>query len=202
MINDLGSDVSRETLAKLRRFAELLVEENGRQNLVSRSSEGELWTRHILDSAQLLRFAPADADWLDIGSGPGLPGLVLAILGVRTICLVEPRRLRTDFLNRVAEELELSNVEIVTGKVERLEGRRFDVITARAVASTDRLFELGHHLLAPGGHWVLPKGRGAAKELEEARRRWQGEFRLEASMTDPEARILVASGVQRKAGRG
>ncbi len=98
-------------------------------------------------------------------------------------------------------ELGVENARVVTGKVEQVDGR-FDVITARAVASLDRLFALSARLCAPEGRWVLPKGRSAAKELEEARSTWQGSFRLEPSRTDPDARILVASAVKRKAGRG
>lgn len=196
-----GVDVSRGTEEKLERFVALLVEENERQNLVSRSSVEQVWDRHIIDSAQLLDHASTQADWLDIGTGPGLPGMVLAILGVRRIALVEPRRLRTDFLERAVRELELVNVQVITGKVEQVEGQ-FDVITARAVASLDRLFAISSRLAAPRGRWVLPKGRSAAKELEEARATWQGSFRLEPSRTDPDARILVASAVKRKAGRG
>lgn len=200
-VDALSGTVSRETQQKLEAYADLLVSENERQNLISRSSADDLWTRHLLDSAQLLRFAPKECEWLDIGSGPGLPGLVLAILGVRAITLVEPRRLRTDFLQRCVGELGLTNVTIVTGKAERLTGR-YDVITARAVASLGQLFAMSEQLMRSPGHWVLPKGRSAAKELEEAQTTWQGEFRLEVSQTDPEARILVAKGVRRKAGRG
>lgn len=193
--------VPRETSEKLEAYVALLLEGNARQNLISRSSVEQIWSRHIADSAQLLRYAAKDADWLDIGSGPGLPGLVLAILGVRSITLVEPRRLRTDFLARCAEGLALTNVAIVTGKAEQLT-RRYDVLTARAVASLDRLFAIGSPLVGQAGHWVLPKGRSAAKELEEATATWQGDFRLEPSETDPEAWILVARAVRRRTGRG
>jgi 16S rRNA (guanine527-N7)-methyltransferase len=193
--------VPRETEQKLQDYVALLLEENERQNLISRGSVPEVWTRHIEDSTQLLDHAPADASWLDIGSGPGLPGLVLAISGVRNITLVEPRRLRTDFLERCRSVLGLDNVTIVTGRAEQLKGS-FDAITARAVAPLASLFALGEPLIAPGGRWVLPKGRSAAKELEEAQRTWQGAFRLEPSRTDPEARILVAERVRRRAGRG
>jgi 16S rRNA (guanine527-N7)-methyltransferase len=195
-----ATDVPRETSLKLEKFAQLLLAENSRQNLISKSSEAELKTRHIEDSAQLLELAPTDARWLDIGTGPGLPGLVLAILGVRYITLLEPRRLRTDFLSRCVDELGLDNVEVITGKAGRLSGT-YDVITARAVASVERLFAMATPLIAPTGRWVLPKGRSAAKELEEARRTWQGDFQLLPSATDPEARILVADRVRRK-GRG
>jgi 16S rRNA (guanine527-N7)-methyltransferase len=193
--------VSRETHSALERYVELLLAENERQNLISRSSAEAIWSRHIEDSLQLLDHAPADARWLDIGSGPGLPGIVLAIAGVRAITLVEPRRLRTEFLERCVSELALTGVTVVTGKAERLTGQ-YDVVTARAVAPLNRLFEIGAPLLAPTGRWVLPKGQSAEKELVEARATWQGTFRLEPSRTDPDARILVAHGVRRRTGRG
>lgn len=196
-----SGSVSRETGERLSRFVELLLDENSRQNLISKASEGDVIRRHIDDSLQLLDHAPSDENWLDIGSGPGLPGIVLAIAGVREITLVEPRRLRTDFLSRCVTELELSGVTVVTGKAEQLTGR-FDVITARAVASLDRLFAMGERLIRSEGRWVLPKGRSAEKELEEARSTWQGAFKLEPSRTDPDARILVAHGVRRRTGRG
>ncbi|GAA4031434.1 16S rRNA (guanine(527)-N(7))-methyltransferase RsmG [Sphingomonas rosea] len=196
-----GGPVSRETAAKIERYVSLLLDENSRQNLISRGSVEDVWQRHIIDSAQLLRHAPTDASWLDIGSGPGLPGMVLAMRDVREVTMVEPRRLRTAFLERCRDELDLKNVTIVTGKTDQLSGR-YDVITARAVASIDRLFAISLPLSHPESRWVLPKGRSAAKELEEARRTWQGNFRLEPSVTDPESRILVAEAVRRKAGRG
>jgi 16S rRNA (guanine527-N7)-methyltransferase len=193
--------VSRETKQKLDDFVALLLAENEHQNLISRGSVADAWTRHIEDSLQLLDHAAANAHWLDIGSGPGLPGIVLAITGVKRITLVEPRRLRTNFLERCRTELALDNVTIVTGKAEQLDGK-FDVITARAVASLDRLFAIGEPLMSSKGQWVLPKGRSAEKELAEARATWQGDFRLVPSRTDPDAQILVAQGVRRRTGRG
>jgi 16S rRNA (guanine527-N7)-methyltransferase len=192
--------VSRETSQKVDAFMELLLAENSRQNLISRRSESEVRTRHIDDSLQLLDHASADASWLDIGSGPGLPGLVLAVAGVRHITLVEPRRLRTEFLERCCETLGLGNVTVITGKVENIDGQ-FDVVTARAVATLDKLFAMANPLVAPTGRWVLPKGRSADKELAEARTTWQGDFELKPSRTDPEARILVAQRVRRRMGR-
>lgn len=192
--------VSRETEGRLRHFVELLTEENDRQNLISRHTIPDVWNRHIADSLQLLDLGQADARWLDIGSGAGLPGIVLAIAGVRHITLVEPRRLRTDFLERCAQSLGLANVTIVTGKAEHL-SPQFDVITARAVASLDKLFAMGAPLLSREGQWVLPKGRSAQKELAEASATWQGDYRLVPSQTDPDAQILVATRVQRRTGR-
>jgi 16S rRNA (guanine527-N7)-methyltransferase len=192
---DLGRDVSRETREKLVAFADLLLTENKTQNLIARSTEQDLWTRHFADAAQLMSFAPGGARWVDIGSGAGLPGIVIAILDAGPVTLIEPRRLRAEFLARAVEELHLPNVEIIQAKAEAVRHAPFDVITARAVASATRLFGMAAHLSHRETIWVLPKGRSAQSELDEARRTWQGSFRLEPSRTDAEAQILVASGV-------
>jgi len=195
-----GCDVSRETFEKLARFADLLTAENVRQNLVSPASIEELWTRHIADGAQLLGLTTTGGSWLDIGSGAGLPGLVIAILGGRPMTLNEPRKLRADFLRRTIAELRLSHVTVANCKVERLEGT-FDMITARAVARLNRLFGMACHLAHSETKWVLPKGEGAQSELAEARRTWQGSFSLVPSRTHAASAIVIAEHVHRRGKR-
>ena len=189
-----GRDVPRETVEKLERFAALIVEENERQNLVSRSTIDNLWDRHIIDSAQLVRFG--HGAWLDIGSGAGLPGLVIACLVDGPVTLVEPRRLRAEFLQRVANELDLV-VAVHLSKVEALRGQ-FDSITARAVASADKLLHLSAHLAHSGTKWILPKGKSAQSELADAEVNWHCEARVEPSITDAESAILLLSEVRAK----
>lgn len=191
-------DVSRETLGRLDKFANFLGQENKQQNLVAEASLNEVWARHIVDSAQLLRLGNGPERWLDLGSGAGFPGLILAALGA-SVTLVEERRLRADFLARAADVLEVSGrVEIVRGRVESYQAPPFDTISARAFAPLDRLFGVAAHLAAPQTRWVLPKGRNAKSELEAAQASWQGEFRLEPSVTDADAMIVVAERVRRK----
>lgn len=196
----LRADVSRETFERLERFAALLIEENRRQNLIAPNSVGELWTRHILDGAQLLGIAHGEGSWCDVGSGPGLPGMVIAILGGRPMTLNEPRKLRADFLRRAVDDLGLGDVCVAECKVERLVGK-FDFITARAVARLDRLFGMAWHLAHSATKWVLPKGETAQSELDEAREAWQGNFHLVPSLTHPASQILVADHVQRRGKR-
>ncbi len=196
----LGRDVPRETSRKLERYVALLLEENQRQNLIASGSIASLWSRHILDGAQLLALGGEKGNWLDIGSGPGLPGLVIAILGGRPITLNEPRRLRADFLRRVIDDLELEEVEVAECKVERLSGS-FDKITARAVARLDRLFAMACHLAHSETKWVLPKGERAESELDEARRTWQGSFHLVPSRTHPASAVVIAEHVKRRGKR-
>lgn len=169
------------------------------QNLIARSTLDQIWERHILDSAQLVRLQPtARSSWLDIGSGAGLPGLVIAILVDGPVTLVEPRRLRADFLQGAVDILGLAaRVRVERAKVERISGA-FDVITARAVASLSRLLAISVHLSTKKTIWALPKGRSALTELAEAKRAWQGMFHVERSVTDEDSYIVVASGVGKK----
>ena len=191
--------VSRETLHRLQMFVELLREENGRQNLVSAASLDEVWVRHILDSAQLLRFAPDAGTWLDLGSGPGFPGLVIAAVGAAHVALVESRKLRVDFLHRAASVLGVEDrTTIICSRLETVAARPYDVISARAFAPLDKLFAVAERFAAPETRWVLPKGKNAKVELEAAESLWQGEFRLEPSVTDAEARIIIAERVRRR----
>ena len=189
--------VSRETFERLTHYAERLRQENQRQNLVSSSTLDQLWERHILDSAQLVRFEPyARASWLDIGSGAGLPGVVIACLVGGPVTLVEPRKLRAQFLRDVVDELGLQAF-VKSAKAERISGR-FDVITGRAVARLAEFLRISHHLSTKNTIWALPKGRNAQSELAEAKRTWQGVFHVEWSVTDPDSHILVATGVRAK----
>jgi 16S rRNA (guanine527-N7)-methyltransferase len=189
--------VSRETFERLERYVALLREENARQNLVSAAALDDVWERHIFDSAQLVRYEPrAGASWIDIGSGAGFPGIVIACLVEGPVTLVEPRRLRADFLHKLCESLDL-RASVVGAKAERVEGA-FDVITARAVAPLTQLLKISAHLSTRNSVWALPKGRRAEAELAEARRSWQGEFHLEPSVTDADSFIIVGTGVRAK----
>lgn len=191
--------VSRETLARLEVFAGFLVDENRRQNLVSRGTLEQIWARHVVDSAQLLRFAPsATATWLDLGSGAGFPGLIVALLHDGPVTLIEERRKRVEFLTQAAELLGVERqVTIVSTRVESAESRPYDVISARAFAPLDRLLNLSHSFSTAKTRFILPKGRNARSELEAVQASWQGEFRLEPSLTDDAAEIIIAERVSR-----
>jgi 16S rRNA (guanine527-N7)-methyltransferase len=190
-----GRPVSRETFEKIETYGELLKEENKRQNLVSPLTLESLWDRHIFDSAQLVRFEPhAGASWVDIGSGAGLPGIVVAALVEGPVTLIEPRRLRAEFLHKLCESLSL-RASVFAGKAERAEGK-FDVITARAVAKLTVLLKISAHLSTRKTVWALPKGRSALEELAEAKQSWQGAFHVEQSVTDVESYIVVGTGVR------
>lgn len=193
-----GRHVSRETFAKLVVYEAMLEQESRRQNLISASTARTLWERHILDAAQLVRFEPKPgASWVDIGSGSGIPGIVIAIVVDGPVTLMEPRRLRAEFLHRVCDSLELS-ATVVSQKAERV-GGHYDVITGRAVARLDRFLKLSAHLSTGNSVWVLPKGRGGAAELALAEQSWHGVFHVEQSLTDKDSYIVVGSQIRARA---
>ena len=195
-------DVSRETLSALHTLRELVAAENEQQNLIARSTLDQFFARHIVDSVQLLDHCGAPRNWIDLGSGPGFPGLVIALLRpAMPVVLVESRRRRVEFLLHVADRLGLSDVRVEGSRLEVVTSAPFDAISARAFAPLDRLLPLAHRFSKPDTIWVLPKGRGAANELEAVRTSWQGDFRIVPSVTDPEAAIIVADHVQPKGRR-
>lgn len=195
--------VPRETQDRLDRLIAFLRDEMPHQNLIAASTVDHIWARHIADSAQLLGLAPPEAStWIDLGSGAGFPGMVVAAMRPDVqVTLVESRRKRIDYLQRLAKALMIDDRITIAGKrLEQLESAAYDVISARAFAPLDRLLPLAHRFSHSGTTWLLPKGRSASSELEAVGASWQGVFRIEPSMTDSEAAIIVATKVQPRAG--
>ena len=198
------SDVSRETppapevargvfppgsMRAAERFAELLATEGVVRGLIGPREAPRLWERHLLNCAVLEQVIAANSTVCDIGSGAGLPGLVLAIARPDlTITLVEPLLRRTTFLDEVVEELGLSGVEVVRGRAEQLHGeRRFDVVTSRAVAPLSRLLEWSMPLVSPHGAMVAMKGSSIEDEIADA-----GALLAGYGCAHPEVRVLGA----------
>ncbi|AWW73204.1 16S rRNA (guanine(527)-N(7))-methyltransferase RsmG [Erythrobacter sp. KY5] len=191
---------SEQAVQQLRQYAELLVAENQRQNLVSKPSESQLWERHIADSAQLLEHVPretyaqgAPGPWLDLGTGPGLPGMVIAILcpGIEVV-LVESRARRVEFLNACVTNLGLKNCKIEGQRLERVSPFRSWVISARAFAPLEKLIALSAPFSTKQTRYLLPKGRSAEHELSQAKPAIRKMFHVKHSLTDDEAGIIVS----------
>jgi len=192
--------VDGSAVLKLERLAELLGDENQRQNLVAQTSLASIWQRHFADSAQLLTFVPrgTSLSWLDLGTGAGFPGLVVAILRPDLrITLVGSRRRRVEWLDRIAAELALDKIEVRGVRVEDLSSTKVDVISARAFAPLTRLLELSARFSTADTLWLLPKGRSAAQEVRELRG-WNHTFHVEQSLTQPDAGIVVGHLLGRK----
>lgn len=188
-----------QAMADMQAYFGLLTEWSGRMNLVGPSALQGFWLRHAFDSAQLLTVEPTAARWTDIGSGAGLPGLVLAILGRgrpgMAVRLVESLGKRCAFLRAAAAELRLP-VEVVQGRAEAQKPDGAEVVAARAVAPLPRLLDQTAGLLRSATGLFL-KGRGAEAEVEEALQSWRFDYALIPSQSDPEGRILRVWSVRR-----
>jgi 16S rRNA (guanine527-N7)-methyltransferase len=192
--------VDAAALERLNLLVAMLQEENGRQNLVSAASLAQVWQRHIVDSAQLLSHVPRGtaATWLDLGTGAGFPGLVIAALRPElAVTMVESRAKRIDWLNRAALAMELPFSRIAGVRLEQLEAQPVDVISARAFAPLPALLINALRFSTSSTLWLLPKGRSAAQEVSELSG-WQHRFHVEPSLTDPEAGIVVGTLAGRK----
>ncbi|ANY19008.1 Ribosomal RNA small subunit methyltransferase G [Tsuneonella dongtanensis] len=183
-----------DALDRLEDFAETLREENGRQNLVSAASLSTIWQRHIADSAQLLDHLPAghNGPWMDLGTGAGFPGLVIAAMrpGLE-VELVESRRLRIDWLERCKEALHLANCTVIGSRLELVPDHKVNVLSARAFAPLPKLVALARRFSTGDTVWLLPKGRSAEQEVAELPKRLRPMFHVEHSVSDPEAGIVV-----------
>lgn len=184
-------------LTMLERYTALLLAESDRQSLIAKSTFDKVWSRHIADSAQLVCLGRTSGQWLDVGSGGGLPGLVVAILRQDRMVLVEPRRKRAEFLTRVAAELGLANITVLQASAQAANGQPA-VISARAVTSLADVLTWTTHLVSRETEYLLPRGANAASDLESAMKAWQGQFHVEQSLTDPNAGIVVATNVRRR----
>lgn len=185
-------DVSRETLARLKTYGGLLADWNARHNLVSRSSLEDMWRRHFLDSAQLVRLVRPNARTLvDLGSGAGFPGLVLAELlrGRIQVTLVEATAKKCRFLETVARRLDLP-VVVRNERVEDSPRAPFDVVTARACAPLPLLLRYAQHFAGATTTCLFLKGQNVEAELTEARKSWRMKLRQHQSLSDASGVIL------------
>ena len=184
---------------RLERLAALLAEENERQNLVSAASLGEVWRRHIVDSAQLLSHVPRETSpWLDLGTGAGFPGLVVAALRPECeVLMVESRARRIEWLERARIAMGLNRARVLGRRLEQIESQPVGVISARAFAPLDRLLVLSARFSTRDTLWLLPKGQSAPQELHELKG-WQHAFHVEQSATDAQAGVIVGKLIGRK----
>ena len=187
------SRCDERAFARLEQFTKALIAENEKQNLVSRGTLDHIWQRHIADSAQLLEHVSHETSpWLDLGSGAGPPGLVIAAMRPDwTVVLVESRKRRVEWLKLMTHELNLPNCRVEGRRLEQVEAFPAGVISGRAFAPLPKLLDLSSRFSTNRTRWLLPKGRSAAQELLELPGRFGKMFHVEPSQTDPEAGIIV-----------
>ena len=189
--------VSRETVARLDRFAALLLDWHGRMNLIAASTVPTLWTRHIADSLQLLAIAPQARKWADLGSGGGFPGLpiacALAEQNSAEVHLIESNKKKAAFLReavRVTGAPAVVHAERVADFAQASRGE-LDAVTARALAPLPELLSIAYPLLKRGVLGLFPKGQDVEAELTQATKCWTIQASLVPSRTDPKSRVVV-----------
>ncbi|MDG2249163.1 MAG: 16S rRNA (guanine(527)-N(7))-methyltransferase RsmG [Paracoccaceae bacterium] len=195
MKHDLSKNVSRETFSLLERLAALVEKWNKSINLISKSTVPNLWERHILDSVQIYHATQVSFKrWLDIGSGAGFPGLVLAILAKEKnidgeIILVESDKRKCAFLYTVRRDLNL-NLSIINKRIEECDPQNADIISARALANLTKLFDLSFNHKCENTTFIFPKGRSWQEELVAAEKTWNFSWEAVNSITDSQAVVL------------
>ncbi len=203
----LTQDVSRETTERLASYEAGLKKWSARINLVSPKDLSQFYTRHLLDSAQLFScVAVNEGHWADLGSGGGLPGLVIAILAAEKapelrMSLVESDQRKAVFLMTMAHELGL-NASVHSERIEKLQPLDADVISARALAPLDRLLGYATRHLKSGGTCIFPKGATYQDEIAQAQRNWDFQLDVMPSCTQSGAAILKIQAPSRRAGNG
>lgn len=194
-------DVSRETLEQLKQFEDVVRKWNPRINLVSRRSLDDFWTRHIVDSVQVLRTVKPTGRWVDLGSGGGFPGIVVAICAATEspdldIRLIESDQRKSAFLRNAARECG-AKCTVISKRIEQADAQNADVLSARALADLTTLMEFSERHLNKSGIALFPKGVTWKKEVEDAQQKWSFELEAITSLTEPDAAILKIKGVTR-----
>lgn len=195
-------NVSRETMGRLSQLAQLLEKWNSKINLVSPSTIQDLWSRHILDSAQIFELAgKKGGSWLDIGSGGGFPGLVVAILNEDAgrpwnVTMMESDIRKCTFLRTVLRETGVQ-AQVITARIEKAEPQDADIISARALADLDTLFDFSERHLHVSGKALFPKGVNWKKEVQVAENSWSFSAEAIKSETQEGAVILKVGEITR-----
>ncbi len=186
--------VSPETMARLEAYDATLLDWSARHNLIARSTIEDRWDRHFRDSAQLFALIPPAARTLvDLGSGAGFPGLVLAAMGAPRleVSLVESTGKKAAFLASAAEAMGLRNIRIIPARIESLTVKAPDVITARALASLAKLCGYAFEIGGETALCIFPKGQDVEAELTEASKYWHMRIERRASLTSPGSTVLM-----------
>ena len=187
--------VSPNQIKSLEEFILLLLQENEKFNFIGKSTVDNAWERHIVDSAQLLKFIDnKNTKFADFGTGAGFPGMVLSILGVKEMHLVEKAFRKTEFLRR-AKLFSQNRVFIHQSKLEELSNLKFDCIVSRALAPLDKLLGYSKKFLKKDGYCLFLKGKNLGQEIELAKKTFDFEYELHFSQTSQESNIIKISNI-------
>ena len=175
----------------LQKYIDSIIKYNFHTNLVGKSTLADPWSKHILDCLQLVPFIKnKNYSILDMGTGAGLPGVILSLAGYKNVSLVDSNGKKIKFLKTIKEDLGL-NLNIILGRLEKLHNLRFDIITSRALAKLDILFGYSQNFIKKNTVLIFLKGKTVNEEILEAKKNWKFNFQKYRSVSDSRGVILV-----------
>lgn len=189
--------LSSEQKEKLEAYASLLQVWNAKINLIGKTTEGDVWQRHIVDSAQLIPYIESKDDHIaDLGAGAGLPGIVLSALGCDNLSLIESDKKKCVFLREVRRSLGL-NFTVIEDRIENIQNKTFDVITSRAMATISTLLDLSDHIRVPSSRVLLLKGARYKEEIDLAKETYSFEVEIIKSQTSNKSAVINLTHINR-----
>jgi len=191
-------NVSRETKEKLLQYVSLLEKWNNSINLIAPSTVPDIWNRHIEDSLQIIPLLPKEkSNIIDIGSGAGLPGVVISLCSEHNVTMVDSDQKKALFLTETRRRLGAS-YDVFRDRIENIDGQTYDIVTSRACANLTKLLELSENFLEEKSYCLFHKGKNYSKEIEDAEKKWSFALEVIPSITDNEAAILKLTNIQRR----
>jgi 16S rRNA (guanine527-N7)-methyltransferase len=196
-LSKIFPNVSRETFDNLEQYVCFLINTNNELNLIGKSTISEIWERHIVDSIQLLSFLDIENDnVIDVGTGAGIPGIILSICGIKKVYLVESKTKKTNFLEK-AKKFSTNEIEIINDRIEKLKPIADLVFTCRAFAPLSKIFNLCEKQLIMSKKIIIPKGEKYMDEILVAKKQWHFNFSEHKTITSEKSRILTISNIKK-----
>lgn len=182
---------------QLQDYVLLLLKQNQNYNFIGKSTIPDIWNRHILDCAQLIKyFDDTHKKTADLGSGAGLPGIILSILGVEEMHLIEKSFRKSQFLHE-AKVISPNKIFIHATKLEEITNNKFDIITSRALAPLDKLLNFSINLLNDGGYLIFLKGKNLQNEISKANQHFKFDYELHPSLTSNQSNIIKINNIKK-----
>ena len=190
--------LNKGTVVKLDQYLNLLKEHNSHTNIVGKSTLINPWRSHILDSLQISKLiSHKNLSIVDIGTGAGLPGMILSIFGYTNITLVDSNNKKINFLENTKKDLSL-NTNIISTRIENINNKQYDVITSRALAKLDKLFSYSQKFLKKNSILIFLKGKTVNEELANAKKNWIFSFKKYNSLSDERGSVLKINNIKTK----
>lgn len=190
--------INKKQQVLFKKYINLLKRHNSHTNLVGKSTMEDPWVRHILDSIQISKFIKnKKLSILDMGSGAGLPGIIISIYGFKNVTLIDSNNKKINFLKLVKKEMNL-NTKIILSRLEKINNLKFDIITSRALSNLEKLLSYSQKYLKKNTVLIFLKGKTVNEELVETRKKWEFEFCKRQSISNPSGSVLIIKNIKKK----